>query len=96
MDHGSTLRSLGWKILIPPNQKLIISKPCSLNTHNSEVRFGNYQEGSTGRSGRHYGFGVMTAWGPVRRIPITNGGDENNAEEAAEMRPDRRTRKHSS
>jgi hypothetical protein len=31
---------------------------------------------------------VTTAWGPVRRIPITNGGDENNAEEAADLRPD--------
>ena len=24
----------------------------------------------------------------MRRIPITNGGDENNAEEAADLRPD--------
>ena len=30
----------------------------------------------------------MTAWGPVRRIPVTIGGDENNAEEAADLKPD--------
>ena len=38
-------------------QVKVVSKPSSSNTRNSEVRFGNYPEGSTGRSGRHYGFG---------------------------------------
>ena len=36
---------------------------------NLSFQVGTYPEGSTGRSGRHYGFGVTTAWGPVRRIP---------------------------